>query len=159
MHRLQKRVNGPARAGAWPRKSWQICNDFRGNPSHGTAEKRDSTVQTRKNTEAHAGPHDSARPCLTSPAKAGSKPDLDGLGHHFTDVDGPCFWHRIHTQGWFGRDWLTNFVHILKQSATKDRRGKRVGDHQGSFTQWSSRLSEPRAGSRLEQDWLHGVVE
>ena len=33
----------------------------------------------------------------------------------------------------FERDWLTNFVHILKQSATNDRRGKRVGDHLGSY--------------------------
>jgi len=38
----------------------------------------------------------------------------------------------------------------LKQSATNDRRGKRVGDHLGSLAEWSSRLTRPRTG---KTDW------
>ena len=96
--------------------------------------------------------------------------DLGGKNRQQNSIGGapiPRSWswtsllgHKVHVFSLgFERDWLTNFVHILKQSATTDRRGKRVGDHLGSLTEWSSRLSQPRTWEPIGARLVHGVLE
>ena len=75
-------------------------------------------------------------------------------------VDEPFLAQSPRLKVGFESDWLTNFVHILKQSAINDRRGKRVGDHPGITRRMVVAADKATYGeNRLERDWLHGVVE